>query len=132
MFIEAKGLINPSIMSNIVKIIDIFLDNINKNTIRFTEATSIVLDWLISIKYIKYASFDQSANEGLDLLITYLILPVKSREVAGKVGSVSGNYSKEYSRPRQTSMMVLFFKNRLILAIISFDKKLHHRCLKRS
>ena len=57
-------------MSNIVKIIDIFLDNINKNTIRFTEATSIVLDWLISIKYIKYASFDQSANEGLDLLIT--------------------------------------------------------------
>ena len=70
MFIEAKGLINPSIMSNIVKIIDIFLDNINKNTIRFTEATSIVLDWLISIKYIKYASFDQSANEGLDLLIT--------------------------------------------------------------
>ena len=70
MFIEAKGLINPSIMSNIVKIIDIFLDNINKNTIRFTEATSIVLDWLISINYIKYASFDQSANEGLDLLIT--------------------------------------------------------------
>ena len=70
MFIEAKGLINPSIMSNIVKIIDIFLDNINKNTIRFTEATSIVLDWLISIKYIKYTSFDQSANEGLDLLIT--------------------------------------------------------------
>ena len=70
MFIEAKGLINPSIMSNIVKIIDIFLDNINKNTIRFTEATSIVLDWLISIKYIKYASFDQSANEGLGLLIT--------------------------------------------------------------
>ena len=122
MFIEAKGLINPSIMSNIVKIIGIFLDNINKNTIRFTEATSIVLDWLISIKYIKYASFDQSANEGLDLLITYLILPVKSREVAGKVGSVSGNYSKEYSRPRQTSMMVLFFKNRLILAIILLTK----------
>lgn len=41
MFIEAKCFINPS-MSNIGKIIDIFLDKINKNTVRFAEMTQLV------------------------------------------------------------------------------------------
>lgn len=41
MFIEAKCFINPS-MSNIDKIINIFLDKINKNTVRFAEMTQLV------------------------------------------------------------------------------------------
>lgn len=41
MFIEAKCFINPS-MLNIGKIINIFLDKINKNTVRFAEMTQLV------------------------------------------------------------------------------------------
>lgn len=41
MFIEAKCFVNPS-MSNIGKIINIFLDKINKNTVRFAEMTQLV------------------------------------------------------------------------------------------
>ena len=65
MFIEDKCFINPS-MSNIAKIIDIFLTR----SIRTHFVSQKWHNWLISNKYKNYTSFDQSANVDFDLLIT--------------------------------------------------------------